>query len=163
MVTGADLLRQAYGQLPLSFEANQGQTDAQVNYLARGSGYALFLTPAEAVLRLQKPGTAGAANTKAPGGDVLAMQFAGANPMPRVVGLDQQAGTSNFLLGNDPTHWRVGASHYGKVEYQDLYPGIDLVYYGKERQLEYDFVVAPGANPSAIRLVLQGCQGLGPR
>jgi hypothetical protein len=136
----------AYGQIPLSFEANQGQTDPQVNFLARGSGYALFLTPTEAVLSLQK--------------DVLRMQLVGANANPRVAGVDPQATTSNYFVGNDPSYWRTNVANYGKVEYQAVYPGIDLVYYGNQRQLEYDFVVGPGANPGVIQLSFQGAQNL---
>src|SRR6266404_514706 len=148
----------AYGQIPLSFEANQGQTDPQVNFLARGSGYTLFLTPTEAVLSLQKPVASQGSNTIPE--DVLRMQLVGSNPDPRVVGLDPQATTSNYLIGNDPSRWHTGVANYGKVEYQGVYPGIDLVYYGNQRQLEYDFVVGPSADPSVIQLSFQGSQNL---
>ena len=147
---------EAYGQLPLSFVANQGQTDAQVNFTARGSGYTLYLTPGEAVLDLQKPGKPGVV---APG-DALHMQLVGANPAPAVVGLDQQAATTNYLIGNDPGQWHTQLANYGKVQYQGVYPGIDLVYYGNQRQLEYDFIVAPGANPNAIALSFQGAESM---
>src|SRR5438067_597471 len=90
----------AYGQLPLSFEANQGQTDAQVNFLSRGSGYTLFLTPDEAVLRLQKHDLPGADTLDSPG-SVLRMQLVGAKAAPQVVGLDAWPGRSNDLTGND--------------------------------------------------------------
>ena len=90
----------AYGQLPLSFEANQGQTDTSVNYLSRGSGYTLFLTPSEAVLSLKQ----------ASGADVLRMQLVGANPTAQVAGLDEQSGTSNYLLGDDPSQWHTNVA-----------------------------------------------------
>jgi hypothetical protein len=143
---------QAYGQLPLSFEANQGQTDPQVNFLSRGNGYSLYLTPTAAVLDLQQG---------AMGDDtVLTMQLVGANPAARPIGLDPLAGTVNYLIGNDPTRWHTGVATDSRVEYQGVYPGIDLIYHGNQGHLEYDFVVAPGANPAAIRLSFQGTQGL---
>jgi hypothetical protein len=156
-------LQPAYAQIPLSFEPNQGQTDPQVQFLSRGSGYALFLTPTEAVLSLSKPAATNggdAAAAQVDTGDVLRMHVAGGNAAPRVVGLDRQAGTSNYLRGNNPSQWRTGIANYGKVEYQGVYPGIDLVYYGNQRQLEYDFVVAPGADPAVITLAFEGAESL---
>jgi hypothetical protein len=140
----------AYGQLPLSFEANQGQVDPQVNFLSRGSGYMLFLTPSEAVLELNQRSSE----------DVLRMQLVGANSMARVVGLEVQAGKSNYLIGNDPGQWYTNIANYGRVEFQKVYSGIDIVYYGNQRQLEYDFIVAPGANPNDIQLSFQGAENL---
>src|SRR5207302_4083868 len=96
---GTNPLLQAYGQIPLSFEANQGQTDSAVNFLSRGSGYSLFLTPTEAVLSLQKPlphDPASRITGPAPAGDVVRMSVVGANPAAHVVGLDAQATTSNY-------------------------------------------------------------------
>src|SRR5438132_2709638 len=154
----------AYGQFPLSFEANQGQTDAQVNFLARGNGYALFLTPGQAVLSLQKPGTAAAttpgADALSSPPDVLHMQLIGANAAAQVAGLDRLPSISNYLIGNDPSQWHTNVPNYGRVEYQQVYPGVDLVYYGNQRQLEYDFVLAPGANPGVIQLAFQGAQAM---
>jgi hypothetical protein len=159
---GAEQLPAAYGQLPLSFEANQGQTAAPVNYLARGSGYALFLTPGAAALSLQKPAAAnlGPGAAPAPEGDVLRMQLVGASATPQVVGLDQLPGTTNYFIGNDPSQWHTNVPSFARVAYQGLYPGVDLVYYGNQRQLEYDFVVAPGASAAVIRLGLQGAEGM---
>jgi hypothetical protein len=153
----ATALAAGYGQLPLSFEANQGQTAAQVNFLAHGDGYGLFLTPGEAVLSLLKPAAPAAPPVQQ---DVLRLQLVGASPSAAVVGLDQQDGTSNYLIGNDPTQWHTHIANYGKVEYQNVYQGVNLVYYGNQRQLEYDFVVGPGADPGAIRLALQGATGM---
>jgi hypothetical protein len=160
---GPNQLPAAYGQLPLSFEANQGQTAAQVNFLARGPGYALFLTPGEAVLSLQKPAAANpgpGAAAPAPEGDVLRMQLVGASATPQVAGLDQLPGTSNYFIGNDPSQWHTNVPNFARVAYQGLYPGVDLVYYGNQRQLEYDFVVAPGASAGAIRLEFQGAESM---
>jgi hypothetical protein len=161
--SATDQLRETYGQIPLSFEANQGQTDPRVNFLARGSGYALFLTPDEAVLSLQQP----AATSSAPGSesvpseqDVLRLQLIGASTSSRVIGLDKQEATSNYFLGSDPSRWQSNIANVGRVEYQDVYPGIDLVYYGNQRQLEYDFLVGPGADAGRIQLAFQGAQSV---
>jgi len=89
-------------------------------------------------------------------GTVLRMHLVGANPNPQVVGLEELPGKSNYLLGNDSSKWRTNIPHYAKVKYERLYPGIDLIYYGNQRQLEYDFVVAPGADPKVIRLAFDG-------
>jgi hypothetical protein len=160
---------EAYGLLPLSFEANQGQTAPEVKFLARGSGYALFLTPAEAVLTLRqprdaeaeplRPGLAGVTHrSPAPAAPptVVRLKLVGANPHPTLEGMDELPGKVNYLRGNDPQQWRTNVPTYGKVKYSQAYPGIDLVYYGNPRQLEHDFVVAPGADPSVIGLELEG-------
>ena len=153
----------AYGQIPLSFVANVGQTDPQVNYLSRGSGYTLFLTPTQAVLDLSKP-TAPTSPTDAPAADpvsvALSMQLVGADPTAQAVGQDLQGSVSNYMVGNDPSQWHTNVANYGRVEYQNVYQGINLIYYGSQRQLEYDFVVAPGADAGVIQLNFQGAQGL---
>ena len=153
----------AYGNLPLSFEPNQGQTNSQVEFLSRGRGYTLFLTATEAVLSLPKP-TAAKTNETEDSGDttgvVLRMRLVGANPSPRVSGLKQLPGRSNYFLGNDPSKWRTNVPTYAKVQYEDVYPGVDLVYYGNQRQLEYDLIVAPGSDPEAIHLAFEGADKL---
>jgi hypothetical protein len=157
-------LLQAYGQLPLSFEANQGQTAAPVNYLTRGDGYTLFLTPSQAVLELQKPAPRAAGGSSTPQSaatQTLSMRLVGASPTSTVVGLDRQAGVSNYLLGNDPSRWVTNVPNFGRVECQNLYAGINLIYYGNgQTRLEYDFDVAPGANAGAIRLAFQGARAM---
>ena len=137
----------AYGKLPLSFEANHGQTDPSVRFVARSTGYQLFLAQDEAVLVLRRPG---ALTT-----DTLRMTLIDA-ASARPDGVDRLAGSVNYLLGNDPAKWRTEIPLYAKVLTRGVYPGIDLVYYGNQRQLEYDFLVAPGADPAAIRLAFQG-------
>ena len=160
-----------YGQLPLHFEANRGQTDDEVTFLARGSGYTLFLTPREAVLVLQRPHEKPSAVSHQPAGKhaqteetnsatVLRMQLVGANVEPHVAGLEALAGTVNSFIGNDPQKWRTHIPTYAQVKYQGVYPGVDLVYYGNQRRLEYDFIVAPGADPTAIRLAFAGVETL---
>jgi len=151
---------QEYGQIPLSFEVNQGQTAAQVDFLSQGNGYALFLAATEAVLSLQKPAPAAGDGAGAPDSVVLRSIFVGANPQPQVVGLDPLAGTSNYFIGSDPAQWHTNVANYGQVEYRNLYPGVDLVFYGNQRQLEYDYVVAPGTDPGVIKLAIDGAESM---
>src|SRR5438874_1751020 len=151
----------SYGQVPLAFEANQGQTDAQVDYVARGSGYALFLTPGGATLSLQQVASdAGSKDLHVVASDVLQLQLVGANPGATHTGVDLQSNVSNYIIGNDPSQWHTGVSNYGRVEYENVYPGVNLVYYGNQSQLEYDFVVNPGAQPGQIEVSFTGQQGL---
>src|SRR6266480_753734 len=155
---------EAYGKLPLHFEANRGQTHEYVRFLARGPGFSLFLTPTGAALTLikpeslaRKPAARSRAESRKPvTGSVLRMSFAGANPAARVAGLEELPGKANYFIGNDPAKWRTNVPTYAKVHYREVYPGIDLVYYGKQRQLEYDFVVRPGADSGAIALRFAG-------
>ena len=141
---------QTFGSQPLRFEANQGQTDPQVNFLSRGRGYTLWLTPTEAVLSFRERAC-----------PVLRMELVGANPRAKASGLDPVPGRSNYFIGKDPKKWRTDIPNYSKVHYDDIYPGIGLSYYGTDRgQLEYDVIVAPGANPGAIRLRFEGASEL---
>src|ERR1035437_8793625 len=138
--------------VPLSFEANQGQTDSQVKFLSHGDGYSLFLTSNEVVFTLRTP-----AGVEAPP-SVFRMELLGAERNAQVSGADKLPGAANYYIGNDPKKWRSGITTYGKVKYQSIYPGIDAVFYGNQRQLEYDFVVAPGADPKKISLGLTGAK-----
>jgi len=147
--------------VPLSFESNVGQTNRQVQFLSRGSGYSLFLTPGEVVLNLeqQNPGASSQTPSQGPNAahvDTLRMALVGSNPDAAVAGLDLQPGVVNYLIGNDPKRWHAGIPTYGKVAYKRIYPGVDLLFYGNQRQLEYDFVVAPGADPSRIAWQVDG-------
>ena len=138
--------------VPLNFEANQGQTDSQVKFLSHGDGYSLFLTSHEAVFTLRPP-----AGAKAPP-RVFRMELRGGNRAAQVTGADKLAGIANYYIGNDAKKWRSGVTTYGKVKYEGIYPGVDAVFYGNQRQLEYDFVVAPGADPRRISLGLTGSE-----
>ncbi|HVF55990.1 MAG TPA: SBBP repeat-containing protein [Pyrinomonadaceae bacterium] len=170
--------RETYGQVPLSFESNRGQTESAVNFLARGAGYTLFLKPTEAVFVLARRDAetaqgqpeqrdrdgalrAGltdvipdAAGSKAP--SVLRMRLMGANAGAPVEGAEEFAGKVNYFNGNDPARWRTNVPTFGRVRYSEVYPGIDLVYYGNQKQLEYDFVVAPGRDARAVSLQFEG-------
>jgi beta-propeller repeat-containing protein/centrosomal CEP192-like protein len=160
---------QPYGKLPLRFDANQGQTDPQVKFLSRGSGYTLFLTSTEAVLALREPPRTppfvqkhveNVAGNRVTSAAVLRMKIDGASPAARAQGLELLPGRNNYFIGNDPAKWRTNVPTYAKVRYEAIYPGVDLVYYGNQGQLEYDFVVAPGTNPRSIRLVIVGTERL---
>ncbi|HKX32294.1 MAG TPA: SBBP repeat-containing protein [Blastocatellia bacterium] len=145
---------EAYGKLPLRFEANDGQVSPEVKFVSRGRGYNLFLTPAEATLALRPEKTPGRPGSQS----IVRMKFNGANPAPRIEGLEVLPNRSHYFIGNDPGRWRRNVKSYARVRYRSLYPGIDLVYYGRRQELEYDFVVAPGAAPEAIKLWFQGVE-----
>jgi hypothetical protein len=160
---------EAYGNLPMSFEANHGQTEAEIKFLSRGPGYSLSLSSTQATFNLTKPSRKKLRNKALPSPEILAqesttqtsvvsMTMLHSNRAPRVEGLDQLAGSSNYLIGNDPERWQINVPNYGRVKYTDVYPGVDLIYYGNQRQLEYDFVVAPGASHRSIRLAFRGVQ-----
>jgi hypothetical protein len=168
-------LKHAYGKLPMAFEANQGQTDATVKYLARGSGYSLFLTPNEAVLALSTASRATVDEAEASArltakrthpdavgttSSVLRMAVLGANPEAVVSGEGQLAGKSNYFIGQDSRKWHKGISNFTKVRYQGIYRGIDLTYYGNQHQLEYDFVIQPGTDAKQIALGFTGADDI---
>jgi len=168
-------LVESYAKLPLSFEANQGQADGRVKFLSRGAGYELFLTGDDALLVLPNlkvdgqnaAGLPPAAVTTLAGRSMergkstarsatLRMRLIGANPHAIVTGLDELPGKVNYLIGNNPKKWHSNVSTYGRVKYHTVYPGVDLIYYGNQSgQLEYDFVIAPGADPKAITFVIE--------
>jgi Calx-beta domain/Carboxypeptidase regulatory-like domain/Beta-propeller repeat len=162
---------EAYGKLPLSFIANDGQADSQVKFYSRGQGYALFLTPTEAVIALNKASDVKPVEAIEKGDgktepaahhisqpSVLRMKLKSANPQPEVKGIDDLPGKVNYFAGASPDKWHTNVSAYAKVLYKEVYPGIDLIYYGSQRQLEYDFVVAPGADPRLIKLNFEGTE-----
>lgn len=197
--------RMRLDQMPLRFEANQGQSARQVKFLSRGAGYTLFLTSNEAVLALQRAGRPSGIRPPAarggvafshsrpaainpsllsnpmvafrangqPGGTepgkslaahyspqapmkeaVVRMKLVGANPGAGITGVDKLAAKSNYFVGDDPKAWHTNIQNYARVNYHNVYPGIDLTYYGHQGRLEYDFVVNPGASPSSISLAL---------
>lgn len=159
-----------FGNLPLSFELNKGQIDQSVKFLSHGTGYDLFLTATEAVLRVNKPRANQPDKSKEPyvaktdpdvrEGSVLRLTMLGANRTPHMEGQEELPGKVNYFAGNDPAKWRRNVPTYRKVYFKDVYPGIDVVYYGKQRELEYDFVVAAGANPKSIRFTVEGADQL---
>jgi hypothetical protein len=139
--------------LPLSFEENQGQVDRQVKFLARGQGYTLFLTPGAAVLGLRN---ANAENST----DWLHLVLQGAAVAPAIAGEEKLPGQDHYFVGNDPAKWRTHIPIFSRVRYQQVYPGVDLIYYGRQGQLENDFEVAPGTNPKVISWKLDGAEAI---
>jgi uncharacterized repeat protein (TIGR01451 family) len=160
--------RALLSQLPLIFEPNQGQTNPSVKFVSRGAGYSLFLDSTGAVLamRTAHPAPAGRSAASQNGGEngqsmeSVRMTLVGSNPRAAIAGGDQLPGKSNYFIGNDPKKWRTGVPQFAGVHYQSVYPGIDLVFYGSQGRLEYDFKVAPGADPSQAELQFDGATKL---
>jgi uncharacterized repeat protein (TIGR01451 family) len=148
----------AYHRLPLIFEPNQGQSDPVVKFLAHGGGYGLFLTADKAVLTLRHSATG--VRHSVPQSSVVRMTLEGANANSAVSGADELPGKSNYFIGNDPTKWHTDVPQFSRVRYHGVYPGVDLVYYGKQGQLEYDFEAAPGSDPGEVTLRFQGAENL---
>ena len=163
-------LAENYGQLPLSFEANQGQTDEGVKFLSRGRGYTLFLTSGEAVLVLHQSGgkedrPTGKSGLEKPRGKLaqgpttaLRVKLVGAKQGVEVRGEEELTGKSNYFIGNDPTKWRTNVPNYARVKYENVYRGVDLVYYGQQGELESDFIVGAGVDAGVIRLQMAGAE-----
>jgi Abnormal spindle-like microcephaly-assoc'd, ASPM-SPD-2-Hydin/Beta-propeller repeat len=162
---------EAYGKLPLSFEENQGQTAREVRYVSHGSGYELFLTPQEAVLALapsvpqdlsplHRMATLRASRKVRDTRQLTAirLRLEGANSDAKITGMDQLPGRTNYFIGNDPSKWHTDVPSYAQVRYSGIYPGVDLVFHGNQRRLEYDFVVEPGADPKAIAMKVDGAR-----
>jgi hypothetical protein len=168
-------VRARLAALPLAFEANQGQTDARVKYMARSNGYTLFLTANDAVFALRSSpqsavspaagkhamGIASRARTTEK--DITAaihMQLVGGNPQAQIAGGSELPGRSNYFLGNDRSKWQQGVKQYAAVSYREVYPGVNLAFHGQQRQMEFDFVVSPGADASAIALRFSGAANI---
>jgi uncharacterized repeat protein (TIGR01451 family) len=139
------------------FEPNVGQTDASVRFLARGAGYSLFLNSEGAVLTLQRGHDSAHARR---GAETVAMKLVGANFDAVVRGTETLPGKSNYFLGSDPAKWLHNVPQFARVGYENVYPGINLVFYGNQGRLEYDFQVAPGADPGQAELEFDGSKRL---
>jgi hypothetical protein len=164
----------SYGNLPISFEINQGQADPSAQFLARGAGYALYLRSNDALLALRSrhsgpskqrgstfPLRGPELTDKDSGASSFAhLQLINSNPSVRGEGLDRLPGLSNYFAGADPSKWHTGVATYARVRFAAVYPGVDLVYYGnQEGRLEHDFIVAPGADPGRIQFDLSSSGG----
>jgi hypothetical protein len=163
-------VRSNFGALPLAFEANQGQTDPRVKYMARGSGYTVFLTPNDTVFALHS--SASTSPSAAPTMNVadrfhalaaqkqvtasISMKLTGGNPQPQIAAQNELPGHSNYFIGRDPSQWQTGVKQYSRVSYRGVYPGVDMAFHGQQRQLEFDFIVAPGASASPIGFDVSG-------
>ena len=157
-----------FAGLPLFFEPNQGQgnldaTDARAKFVSHGAGYSLFLGSEGAILSLvsRNPEASKSFKTRQPDRvDSFEMKFAGANPAAFVTSAGLMRGKSNYFIGNNPAKWRTSVPQFARVRYSNLYPGIDLVFYGDQGQLEYDFQVAPGSDPAQAELEFRGARHL---
>lgn len=172
-ISGADLSSKApslLAGLPLYFEPNQGQgnldsSDTRAEFISRGAGYSLFLGSSGAILSLashepKKKGSSVPGNPSAPTLEFLQMKLAGSNPQARLSATNLLPGKSNYFIGNDPSKWRTKVPHFARVHYEDIYPGINLVFYGSEGHLEYDFQVGPGSDPGQAELEFDGARKL---
>lgn len=174
-------LQASFAALPLAFEKNQGQTDPQVQYMARANGYKVYLTSSEAIFTLHKRG--GGSEVRdvmmhrrvGPSGvkrmlrhltqpmskesmATVHMHMLGANPAGQLVAAEPQSGKVNYVIGNDPSKWHANLPLFGQVSYQNLYPGVDLAFHGNQKQLEFDYLVNPGAHVEAIAVGFQGAE-----
>jgi Beta-propeller repeat len=159
-VSGSAAVQADYGKLPLTFELNQGQSSPNVRFLSHSHGYTAFLTSEGLTLALRPSPEVGTHSGRQASKSQIqrSVQFrleGAANP-PSVVGEDPQPGRVNYFFGNNPARWRRNVPTYGAVRYKNVYPGIDLLYYGSHRQLEYDFEIHAGADPQAIEFEIQG-------
>ncbi len=136
-----------WSNIPLSFEPNTGQASAQVRYLARSSSCTLYLASGETVLA-------------GPNQSPLRTKLSGANPAAAIAGEVPQDSSSNYFIGNDPAQWHTAVPNFARVRYAGVYPGIDLVYYAKDGNLEYDWILSPGADPRKIRMVFESADQL---
>jgi hypothetical protein len=158
---------------PLVFEANQGQTDPRAKYIARAGGYMLFLTAQDAVFALRSSSRLGATPTVANSGlgrarpvtshsaqedltSAIRLHLSGGNPRAQIAAGNQLPGRANYFIGNDPGKWQANVPQYARVSYRDVYPGVSIVFHGVQRQLEFDFIVAPGASTAPIRFEVAG-------
>jgi hypothetical protein len=135
--------------LPMRFEAHREHVGVAGDFVARGAGYAVLITGQETTLLLHDRSSAAI---------TVRMRLAGASRRSSGIGLDELPGVSNHLRGSDARKWRTGVRGYGRVEYRDVYPGVSVAYYGNQQQLEYDFIVAPGANHRRIALTFEAAR-----
>jgi Beta-propeller repeat len=158
-------LAQNYGNTPVAYVPNVGQTDPSVNFLAQGAGFGLFLTPTGATFNMPVPSQNSTSQTPptpgqpaaSPQFDAFTMQLTGANANSTILAQNQLPSTSNYFLGNDSSQWYTDVPNYGSVQYNNIYPGVNLVYSSvNTNQFEYSFVVQPGASVSEIQQTWQG-------
>lgn len=138
-------------KLPLFFEKNEGQTYENIKYLTRGTGYSFYFTPQEIVMVLQDENLSPS---------ILKMSFIGANPKPTIEGIEEGKSRSNYFIGKDSQNWKTNIPHFAKIAYQELYSGIDAIFYGNGEEFEYDLCIAPGTNPQKARFHIDGADQL---
>ncbi|HEX8704027.1 MAG TPA: hypothetical protein VF815_34665, partial [Myxococcaceae bacterium] len=152
-----------YGKLPMSFEANVGQVDAEARFVSRGPGYTLLLAKDRAALMLAQPAQRGEDGRRNSPTRAVALMLRAEGAHEGVIPQGEQPleHPTRYFRGNDPEQWLSDVPSFSRVRYPEVYPGVDLVFYGNQGgQLEFDFVVAPGADPSAVVLRLEGAQDM---
>lgn len=147
-------IQNALAHLPMSFEPNVGQVDGKIKFLAHTNGYGLYLSGSAAYLALPQRTKSGLRQS------TIEMQLAGANQRPEITGAEALLGHSNYFIGNDSSRWLHNVPQFRRVEYRDVYAGIDLAFYGNQNRLEYDFAVSPGKDPQQIELKFTGADNV---
>jgi len=150
-------VKESYSKIPLSFVANYGQADKKVKFISRGSGYSLALAPTTFTFAVAEPRNKNAVRSRA---SVLQANLLDGNAAAKLTGLERLPTRTNYFIGNDPRKWKTNVPNYAKVKYSAVYPGVDLVFYGSQNLLEYDFTVSPGTDPGVIALGFDGISDL---
>lgn len=161
----AERAGKVFNRLPLLFEANAGQAESEAKFVARGDGFGLMFKPDSVAMVVKEraksaPSEAGAQAEASSQVAVVHMKMAGANPGPRLTPRGKQPTRLNYMIGSDASNWHADIPTYSELIYEQVYAGIDVRYYGNRRQLEYDFIVSPGADPDRVRLDFEGCQSV---
>ena len=146
-------VKASYSRIPLSFVANHGQADKKVKFTSRGSGYSLALAPTTFTLAVANTGNK---NNEGASASLLQATLLGGNATAKLTGIERLLTRTNYFLGSDPRRWKTNVPSFAKVKYSGVYPGVDLVFYGNQNLLEYDFIVSPGADPEVIALGFEG-------
>ncbi len=150
-------------RLPLLFEANGGAYHESVGFVAHGPGYTLMLTPGGTSLLLESSVTEERGSlplTRPVHVAALRTTFVGGRSDAAMTGVEPAPTLIHHIRGNDPEAWSVDNPTFTRVRYDQVWPGVDAVFYDADGQLEYDFVVAPGADPSVVRLAYEGADRL---
>lgn len=170
-VTGAAQIKNSYGKLPLRFEPDANSSSSGRRFISHGAGYSLSLSRTGLSLKLESGDPQGKddlitrpaarnAHDDSHKSLSLNMNLLGSNSASKPEAIDELPGKTNYFIGKNPSHWRINIPTYAKVRYEEIYKGVDLIYYGNQNQLEYDFIVAPGADTGAISLSFDGAQKL---
>lgn len=153
-----DTIHKSYITIPLTFIPNKGQVDTKAKFYVNGAGYGFYFTPEEAVLSFKSQNTTESNTTIS--GIALALRFIDSNPDVKIYGLDKAAGKVNYFKGKNESEWMTNLPTYEKIIYKELWKGIDLVFYGKDHTLKYNFVLHPGAAVEDIKLAYNGSKGI---
>lgn len=141
----------AYGQIPLSFEANEGQVPSEYSFVAHGAAYDSYFAPRGVLIAMHS--TTGAANRQ------VRISFGGGGASTPH-GVDILPTRTNYFIGNDPARWQTNVPSFGRIRYERVFPGVDVAFYGRRKQLENDFIVQPGADPAAVSFQVAGADSV---